>query len=620
MASTSSSTNGYALLKTINLPGTKGGHGDWLAYDQDTRSVWLAQSPDNNTVVIDTDTNAIKAVIPGVLNSNGLALTPQYAFVADVGNNTVDVIDKRTFQKVGTAKPTGTTPDSTTYVPSTNQVYVASDDNNTEDAIGTAAPFASATTIQLLPQPSADGPDVSTYVASKDKLYQPDQGQVDVIDPHTNTIVATWPILSSGDVKPLVYDPVTNHFLAGTTNNQMLVLDGDTGKVLASIPISGSVDETAIDVGARLAYVGDKAGVVDIINLDTNQLVGDLPAEKGMHTLAVDPTTHEVYVYENNANRVDVFAPVSNIGSGGSSTATVTNGAVQLPNMSQDAAVTTNGENVTVLINNRTVNASNANQVAFIDGTLDVGPNSPAAQVIRLYNAVFGRNPDSGGLAVYANLIQGSGSATTVAQVLLDSPEGQARFAGKGQSSSGFVNQVYQNVFHRDPDSSGTSFFTQALDGGASRAQVAAGIANSAEAQADTMSQIKSGVWLQNARAAGVENLYYAALNRAADSPGLSAYVNAVSNGLSLRDAAQGMVDSAEFTRSYGGLTAPQFVAALYQNFLGRAPDAAGLSNSIAALNNGATKADIVLGFSQSAERQAMHIGTQGIVLNSNSV
>lgn len=619
MASTSTSTNGYALLKTIALPGTKGGHGDWLAYDQDTRSVWLAQSPDNNAVVIGTDTNAVRAVIPGVLNANGLALTPQYAFVADVGNNTVDVIDKRTFLKVGTATPTGTTPDSVTYVSSTNQVYVASDDNNTEDAFGTTAPFTPAATIQLLPDPSKDGPDVSTYVASKDKLYQPDQGQVDVIDPHTNTIVATWQVLSSGDVKPLVYDPVTNHFLAGTTNNQMLVLDGDSGQVLATVPISGSVDETAIDVGARLAFVGDKAGVVDIINMDTNQLVGDLPAEANMHTLTVDPTTHNVYVYENGSNRIDVFAPAGSIGTGGSTTATVTNGTVQLPNMSQDAAVTTSNGVVTVLVNNRTINAGSANQVAFIDGTLDVGPTSPAAQVIRLYDAVLGRNPDAAGLALFTNLIQGGGSATGVAQALLNSSEGQARFAASGPSDAGFVNQVYQNLFHRAADAGGASFFTQALSAGASRAQVAAGIANSAEAQADTAPQIKSGVWLQNANATGVENLYYAALNRAPDSPGLGAYLNAVANGLGLRDVAQSLVGSGEFARTYGGLAAPQFVSALYQNVLGRAPDAAGLSNNLAALGSGATRADIVLGISQSAERQAMHVGTQGIVLNSNS-
>ena len=303
------STDGYSLLKTITLPGGVGGHGDWVTYDADTRTIWLAQSPDNNVVVIDTATNTVKATIPNIGNANGIALTPQYAFVADVTNNMIDVIDKRTFQVVSRVPVTGTTPDSVTYISSTNQVAVASDDDNVENFINATPPFAQTQSVQLTPNPASAGPDVSTYVPTKDLLYQPDDNQVDVINPHTGAIVTTWPLLKTGSVKPLVYDPVTNHFLAGTTNNEMLVLDGDSGAVLKTIPISGSVDETAIDVAARRAFVGDKAGVVDIINLDSSERVGGLPAEKNMHTLAVDPTTHEVYVYENNCNTVDVYAP-----------------------------------------------------------------------------------------------------------------------------------------------------------------------------------------------------------------------------------------------------------------------------------------------------------------------
>ncbi len=303
------STDGYTLLKTISLPGGAGGHGDWVTYDADTKTIWLAQSPDNNVVVIDAATNTVKATIPNIGNANGIALTPQYAFVADVTNNMVDVIDKRTFQVVSRVPVTGTTPDSVTYISSTNQVAVASDDDNVEDFINATPPFAQTQSVQLTPNPASAGPDVSTYVPSKDLVYQTDDNQVDVVNPRTGAIVATWPLLMTGSVKPLVYDPVTNHFLAGTTNNEMLVVDGDSGAVLKTIPISGSVDETAIDVAARRAFAGDKAGVVDIIDLDTGERVGGLPAEKNMHTLTVDPTTHEVYVYENNRNTVDVYAP-----------------------------------------------------------------------------------------------------------------------------------------------------------------------------------------------------------------------------------------------------------------------------------------------------------------------
>ncbi|WP_336489443.1 hypothetical protein [Methylobacterium nigriterrae] len=307
------STDGYALLKTINLPGTVGGHGDIVAFDADTKTVWLAQSPDNNVVVIDTTTNTVKATIPNIGNANGIALTPQYAFVADVTNNTTDVIDKHTFQVVAQIHQTGTTPDGVIYIPSTNQVAVASDDANVLDFINASGPFTQTASIQLQPNPAVSGPDVPLYVPQKDLIYQPDDQQMDVINPHTGAIVNTFNLVSTGTVKPAVYDPVTNHLLVGTTNNQLLVVNPDTGAILQTIAIPGSVDQGTIDVSARLAFFGDKAGTADIVNLDTNQLVGGLPAEKNMHTLDVDPTTHDVYVYENNRNTVDVYGPQSQL-------------------------------------------------------------------------------------------------------------------------------------------------------------------------------------------------------------------------------------------------------------------------------------------------------------------
>lgn len=298
----------YALLKTIDLPGDKGGHGDWTTFDPDTRTVWLSQSPDHNVVVIDAATNTIKAVIPDIKDGNGIALSPQFAFLSDNGSNVTIVVDKRTFKRVATLTPVGKGPNGTNVVPSTGNVYISSDSNDMT-VFQATAPFAQVATFKLQPNPAKDGPDVALYVPSKDRLYQPDDNMIAVIDPHTNKVLAVWDPGIKGQAKPIVYDAKTNHFVLGTTDLKMLVLDADSGKVLASIPVKGKVDETVIDEGLRRAYVGDKAGVIEVIDLDTNAVVGALPSEQNVHTLAVDPTSHAVYVYRNESNKVDVFAP-----------------------------------------------------------------------------------------------------------------------------------------------------------------------------------------------------------------------------------------------------------------------------------------------------------------------
>lgn len=296
----------YKLARTIDLPGDKGGHGDWVTFDSETHAVWLSQSPNHNVVVIDAATNQIKGVVPGIEDGNGIALSPQYAFLSDNKSGVTVVVDKRTLAKVATLRPEGKGPNGTTYVAKSEKVYISTDSNDMT-VFRATKPFEQLAHFKLKPDPAKDGPDVALYVASKGRLYQPIDNVVDVIDPRSNKILAVWSPGISGSAKPIVYDRKTNHFILGTTDLKMLVLDGASGKTIASIPVKGKVDETAIDGAARRAFVGDKAGVIEVIDLDHNRIVDTLPSEQNVHSLTVDPTNHTVYVYRNEGNKVDVF-------------------------------------------------------------------------------------------------------------------------------------------------------------------------------------------------------------------------------------------------------------------------------------------------------------------------
>ena len=306
LGSTAWGQSEYKLVKTIDLPGDKGGHGDWVTFDAQTRTVWLSQSPDHNVVVIDAAANTVKGVVSGIANGNGIALSPSLAFLSDNENDVTVVVDKITLAKVGELKPAGKGPNGTTYVSSTDAVYVSTDSNDMTK-FDAKPPFAQEAHFRLQPDPSKGGPDVALYVASKDRIYQPNGIAVAVIDPRADSVVSVWTPGVQGSTKPIVYDPKTNHFILGTTDGKMLVLDGDSGAVIATIPMKGAVDQTVIDPGARRALVGDRAGVIEVVDLDSNKIVDALPSEKNVHTLAVDLSSHSVYVYRNESNKVDVF-------------------------------------------------------------------------------------------------------------------------------------------------------------------------------------------------------------------------------------------------------------------------------------------------------------------------
>jgi hypothetical protein len=103
--------------------------------------------------------------------------------------------------------------------------------------------------------------------------------------------------------------------------------------------------------------------------------------------------------------------------------------------------------------------------------------------------------------------------------------------------------------------------------------------------------------------------LYQAAFNRTPDKVGLGYWINSMDQGHSLMQVAASFIDSAEFAEKYGANPSDaQYVQALYQNVLHRAPDATGYDFWLHALQI-APRAEVLVNFSESPENQAQVIG-----------
>ena len=110
-----------------------------------------------------------------------------------------------------------------------------------------------------------------------------------------------------------------------------------------------------------------------------------------------------------------------------------------------------------------------------------------------------------------------------------------------------------------------------------------------------------------NDPAASVYRLYQAALNRTPDALGLIAWVNAEATGTTMPTMAGQFMQSSEFTGRYGDPDNAGFVDLLYQNVLGRSGEADGAAFWLNGLTSGrATRAEVLLGFSESAENIAL--------------
>lgn len=300
-------TSQYQLVKTIDLPGAKGGHGDWVTYDNDTHAVWLSQSPNHNVVVIDAKTMTVKKTLTGVDSGNGIDFDAHNAYVTEAKGGKLIVYDKHSFARIATVDSGGKTPDGVNVDTKSGKILLANDDSNNEAVFEPKSPYKMTATFKLKPEDDKDGPDVALYLASTDRLYQPVGSRIDVINPNNHEIEAVWDFGLKGAAKGGAYDKKTNHLIFGTSDKKMLVVDPATGKLVTTIAVAGAVDQTAIDSDKRRAVIGDKTGELEVVDLDSNQVVDHIHTEPKVHTLTVDTATHRVYVYLNQSNKVGVY-------------------------------------------------------------------------------------------------------------------------------------------------------------------------------------------------------------------------------------------------------------------------------------------------------------------------
>jgi outer membrane protein assembly factor BamB len=155
-----------------------------------------------------------------------------------------------------------------------------------------------------------------------------------------------------------------------------------------------------------------------------------------------------------------------------------------------------------------------------------------------------------------------------------------------------FAMQQYRDFLWREGDGPGITGWTNAVTNGTwSRPQVIDAFVLSPE----------FSVFI-----APVVRLYFATYLRIPDYAGLNANILLVRNGTkTMVQLADFFTTSPEFTALYGSLNNTQFVTLLYNNVLGRAPDTAGLNGWLALLAGGASRGQVLLGFSDSVEYKA---------------
>lgn len=117
-----------------------------------------------------------------------------------------------------------------------------------------------------------------------------------------------------------------------------------------------------------------------------------------------------------------------------------------------------------------------------------------------------------------------------------------------------------------------------------------------------------------NGKAGQAYRIYQAAFNRMPDEGGVGYWIKAMDEGFTLSAVAQGFVDSNEFKSMYGAIPGNRdIISKFYLNVLRRPADQSGIDFWTNILDNKlSTLADVLVGFSESAENQTAVAATIG--------
>ncbi len=226
--------------------------------------------------------------------------------------------------------------------------------------------------------------------------------------------------------------------------------------------------------------------------------------------------------------------------------------------------------------------------------------------VASLYRIALGREPDAAGYQKWVEQLQSKKmSGADVAYGILFSSE----MNKKGLNDKEFIIVLYKILFNRQPDAQGLKNWQNALDIGASRKYVFAGMVQSSEWDSRCKSiGILPGLYASDEPrdknlqvTAFVQRLYRMCLDRNADIAGLNKWTTGLNRKTTSGvDVAKGFVFSKELENRK--LKDNAYVEMLYQALLGRKADAVGRAKWLAQMNAGMSRKAVFEGFANSKE------------------
>ena len=283
--------SGYKVIKTVPV----GGEGGWdyLYVDSGARRVYISRG--THTVVMDADTYAVAGDIPETQGVHGIAIANDLGrgFTSNGRTDDVTIFDLKTLKAIGKAKTDGN-PDAIAYDPVSKRVFTFNGRGKNTTAIN-AADGTVAGTLALGGKPEF------AAVDGKGNIFVNNEDTSEIIEVDAQKITEThrWPLAPCKSPSGLAMDVKNRRLYAVCDDKVSVVVNADTGKVVAAPEIGNGPDAAAFDSGTNDFFASCGEGVLTVIHEDSPDkftVVENVPTKRSARTMGLDLKTHNIFM------------------------------------------------------------------------------------------------------------------------------------------------------------------------------------------------------------------------------------------------------------------------------------------------------------------------------------
>ena len=303
-----SSSSSFSLARTIVIPNVNG-RIDHMAVDIKSQRLFVAELGNNSLDVIDF--KAAKRVHSISSNNDGPLNEPQSVvfipelnriFVSNGQDGTVGIFDAKSFSFIKKIKLASDDADNMRYDPGSKLLYVGYGEGSL--GIINATSYNIVGNIPLNGHPESfqveDEKQVSSGHSQRIFVNVPQSNSIEILDSQKHTVSKTWTITNAQNNFPIALDGPDHRLFVGTRDPpKLMVFDTNSGKVVSVLDIANDADDIFYDVATKRIYVSCGEGFVNIFqqqDADHYNAIVSVPTAQGARTSLFVPELHRFYV------------------------------------------------------------------------------------------------------------------------------------------------------------------------------------------------------------------------------------------------------------------------------------------------------------------------------------